>query len=451
MWLDQQAEALQAVFYALNESRIEWMVLRNYEGLPNTNRSKDIDLVFKKSDFDQARRIISEAMKKHLFDIYDHTLYQYVWCFTFFNVDEERPLSLKIDLLDGFVWRGAQVVAFDDLYARKVSYADFFVPDQIYDGFMLWIKPLMTGGFIKEKYRQDILNTLAVHSSEFRSPLESTFGKSLSTEIWPILEQKNLDKTIRYKRRMCHAVWKKRFYTKPLNTITSTIDHFFNEIFRRIKRPPASMIAVVGPDGSGKSTFIELLHKSLSQALVKEPEDVRILHFRPNIFPNIKKLISGKNYNEACEEFTSPHRANPAGFVSSLSRITYYWLDYLFGYWLRIRRHCVTGKIYIFDRYCYDFVVDPYRSRVKLPDWLRSFYLKFTPEPDIVFFLCCDATTIYARKQELTMAEIDRQVRVYRKLSDRSNRFVTLDANKKPSELCSDALRFLIMKSFNKI
>jgi hypothetical protein len=49
------------------------------------------------------------------------------------------------------------------------------------------------------------------------------------------------------------------------------------------------------------------------------------------------------------------------------------------------------------------------------------------------------------------MAEIDRQVRVYRKLSDRSNRFVTLDANKKPSELCSDALRFLIMKSFNKI
>jgi thymidylate kinase len=211
------------------------------------------------------------------------------------------------------------------------------------------------------------------------------------------------------------------------------------------------MIAVVGPDGSGKSTFIELLQKALSHTLVKETIDVRILHFRPNIFPNIKKLISGKNYNEKCEAFTSPHRAKPAGFVSSFSRITYYWFDYLCGYWLRIRRHCVAGKVYIFDRYCYDFVVDPYRSRVKLPDWLRSVYLKFTPEPDIVFFLHCDAKTVYARKQELTMAEIERQLQVYRKLSDNSDRFVILDANKAPAELCNDALRHLMKISFDKL
>ena len=430
IWTEQQARTLRAVFSALNKSGIEWMVLRNYEGLPDENRSKDIDLVIRKHDFSLVYGIVADALTADQFSIVSHSRFQYAWCFSFFNVTGEYPCSIKIDLLDGFVWRGAKVVDFVDLYARKIQYADFFVPDPVYDGFMLWVKPLMTGGFVKGKYRPDILRTLIAYPHEFRSLLTSTFGKGLSQELWPLLERKDLEGTIKYQKRMCHAAWRIAFAKHPIDTIASTIDHFYKEIRRRSRRAPGSMIAIIGPDGSGKSTVIDLLQKELSRVLVKDTDDVCILHFRPNIFPNLKKLLGGKGYEEKNERFTSPHRARPAGRASSFLRLAYYWLDYLLGYWLRIRRRCIAGKVYIFDRYFYDFIVDPYRSRIKLPYWLRLLFLKMTPEPEEVFFLDCDTATIYNRKQELTRTEIERQLEGYRTLARKFPRFHIVDSRK---------------------
>lgn len=451
MWTENQATALQAVFFSLNKSGIQWMVLRNHEGLPEYNRSKDIDLLLHKKDFLHARNVISDVLVKKGFTNVGEQIFQYVWCFTFFSIYSSEIYSIKIDLLDGFVWRGAQVIDFSNLYNKRVRYKDFFVPDSVDDGFMLWIKPLMTGGFIKEKYRCDIQQTLLKYPQEFQSLLKSTFGEIFSEKIWLLLAKGNLDGTIPYKRYMCYAAWRRAFRKHPLATIVATIDHFYKEVLRRSRRPVESMIAVVGPDGVGKTTFIELLQKELCRILVRDADGVCIQHFRPNVFPNLKKLFNGNKFDEASEEFTNPHRANPAGPISSFLRISYYWFDYVLGYWLSIRTKCIAGKVYIFDRYFYDFLIDPYRGRVQLPDWLRWGFLKMTPEPDVVFFLDGDAATIYQRKQELTQSEIERQLLAYRLLAKKSGRFIRLDARKIPQELCDDALRQLIEHSFRRI
>ena len=451
MWGKDHAVALKEVFETLNSNSINWMVLRNYEGLPQENRSKDIDLLLEKKDFKQVQEVLSETLKMQGFDRLLKETFQYVWCLTFFKTINYRIISIKIDLLDGFVWKGAQLMHFSELYKNKVPYNNFHVPSQIDDGFMLWMKPLLTGGFIKEKYREDILNTIDKHPKEFQQLLIATFGEKKAKKAWMYLEEEELDKTIPMQKELCHAAWLKEFKKNSIMTVFSTIEHYYKEILRRSVRPKGSFVSVAGPDGVGKSTFIELLEKELAECFVKDDHDIHVVHFRPKIIPNLKKLFGGKKYDESKEEFTNPHRAKPVGGLNAFARITYYWLDYVLGYWLNTRRKCANGKIYIFDRYFYDFIIDPFRSRINLPEWVRLMYWKATPKTDLIFFLECDAETIYKRKQELTQEEIERQLKRYRALADSSSRFVILNACETPEQVCQQAVQSIVEISSERL
>jgi thymidylate kinase len=449
MWTERQAVVLAAVFNAMNSSGIRWMVLRNYEGLPYTNRSKDIDLALPKSDLHRTRSLVNQVLREHGFDRVFNVSFQYADCNTYFFCNEEGVHSLKLDFLDGFVWRGARIFDFDTMYARRVPYDDFFVPDQFDDGYMLWVKPLLTGGIVKDRYVQDILQCIRDHPGSFLNTLQQSFGPRLAFEVWGLLEKGDLRGTIAYQGRMRRAVWLKAVISNPWETLGSMVGHVWYEVRRRSKRNPGSMLAVVGPDGVGKTTFITLFRRELARILVKDEDDIFLEHFRPHLLPNIKQLLSGAQYNPTAEEFSRPHRAQPASAGSSLVRISYYWLDYVAGYFLRIRRHCAREYVYLFDRYFYDFVVDQRRSRLGLPLWLRKFFLRLTPQPDLVYFLDCDADIVYARKQELSHGEIARQLTTYRELAaDNPNRFVCLDASQPPEFSCRKAILTLVERSF---
>ena len=111
------------------------------------------------------------------------------------------------------------------------------------------------------------------------------------------------------------------------------------------------------------------------------------------MLPNINKLLTGKS--EVISEFNNPHSAKPASMPSSFLRITYYWMDYLLGYWINLRGQIIKGRTIIFDRYFYDFIVDPRRSRLSLPGWIVGLYLTLTPKPDLIFFLDANADQIF--------------------------------------------------------
>jgi thymidylate kinase len=124
----------------------------------------------------------------------------------------------------------------------------------------------------------------------------------------------------------------------------------------------------------------------------------------------------------------------------------YYWLDYIVGVPYIIRKSAQFDKFTIFDRYIYDFLVDPHRSRINLPYWLRKLFTKTVIQPKIVFVLLTEAEIIYARKQELTLPEIKRQLEEFYKLAQTNKRFVILDASQTPDQIVEDAIRHIINK-----
>lgn len=202
----------------------------------------------------------------------------------------------------------------------------------------------------------------------------------------------------------------------------------------------------MAPDGAGKTTFIDNLLNEITYYFVNSNYDERctIYHFRPNLLPNLGELGEKAKIKEQDKDFTNPHRANPAGKISSFIRICYYWLDYIIGYNLFVRKDVKLYKFSIFDRYSYDLIVDPHRSRIKLPLWIRKLFVKCMPHPKIVFYLCADPEVIFQRKQELTLEEIKRQNEIYLDLAKSHKRFKILDANRHCDESVNEALEIIL-------
>lgn len=79
----------------------------------------------------------------------------------------------------------------------------------------------------------------------------------------------------------------------------------------------------------------------------------------------------------------------------------------------------IQKQLVIFDRYYYDYFVDIQRYQYSFSKWVPRLFAWTIPTPDVIFILDGEAETLYARKKELPIEELKRQIVAYRKIADR--------------------------------
>ena len=281
--------------------------------------------------------------------------------------------------------------------------------------------------------------------------LTRLLGKDFAMETCKYIANKDFDSIINNSQKLTKSlqnyVWKKH----PFDTLKNVLLFFFQKVTRVVfqYKKHAKVLAVLAPDGTGKTTFLDTLIKQLQYYYVNTPEDNRfsVYHFRPTILPNLGEVGEKVGVMKQNTDFTNPHRSKPANLLSSLLRITYYTIDYIIGWQKCVRRDVQFDKYTIFDRYSYDFIVDPLRTKLNLPKWVRRFFVALTPKPEVIFVLNAQPEVIYARKQELTLREITRQVGEYQKITKKNpQRFVTINATKTPNQMAEEAVKILLNK-----
>jgi thymidylate kinase len=167
-------------------------------------------------------------------------------------------------------------------------------------------------------------------------------------------------------------------------------------------------ILLAGPDGAGKSTLV----RHLTEFGTREFEAVLTMHWRPGLLPSLGRVAGIDAPNSA-----QPHDRPPYGQAVSLVRLIYYWVDQVAGYWLRVWPCARRGGLVIMERGYWDILVDPRRYRLGCSPWIVRLLGVFVPRPHLTVILDGDPAIIAARKNELSAAEVARQLRRWRQFA----------------------------------
>ncbi|HKV45912.1 MAG TPA: hypothetical protein VJT32_14750 [bacterium] len=196
--------------------------------------------------------------------------------------------------------------------------------------------------------------------------------------------------------------------------------------WRRWRQPTGLCVAVLGPDGAGKSTLIEHLEKNLGREAFRR---VSVFHLRAR--PGHRRA----SHNPV----TDPHRNAPYPPWLSLLKVSYYALLYLIGYVFIVRPRLVRSTLILFDRYYDDLLVDPRRYRYGASMRFARYARYFAPRPDLYFVLDVPEAHLVARKQEVSSGELVRQREAYRRLAAECPNAVLLDGSLPLGEVARSA------------
>lgn len=185
-----------------------------------------------------------------------------------------------------------------------------------------------------------------------------------------------------------------------------------------------TFIVLVGPDGVGKTTVARAIG-SLS------PRTVRYFHFRP---PLTTALILVAQLDTSFRP--APKATGVVGPVFGWVRLSVNFVRFWLGYAARVRPALTRGEIVVGDRWAYAYLVQPRAVRFGGPSSLARAFVALLPQPDLVVNLSASPDVIRARKAELSLEEIRRELDEWRRLPAR--RLHTVDATRNATDVAAE-------------
>lgn len=182
-------------------------------------------------------------------------------------------------------------------------------------------------------------------------------------------------------------------------------------------RPPALTVALLAPDGAGKSTVTSTIEHSFYFPV-------------HTIYMGLYQKGRGKGLNV------------PLPGVGILIKLVTQWWRYAVG-----RYHQARRRLVLFDRYTYDALSPSERSL----NWLkrgRRWLLAYScPAPDLIIVLDAPGQVLYERKGEHDAALLEKQRQHYLSLRDHLPQLMVVDATQDAEQVCR-TVTALIWKSY---
>ena len=193
-------------------------------------------------------------------------------------------------------------------------------------------------------------------------------------------------------------------------------------------RRSGAFVVVVGPDGVGKTAVARALLRCF-------PGPTAYFHFTP---PTTGELAAAPPEHSP----PPPSKGTADGFrVVGWVRLTRNFLRFWLGYLRRVRPAVRRGALVVGDRWAYGYVAQPRALRFHGPRGLARLAIRALPRPDLVANLHAPPDVIRARKQELTVEEIEAELAAWASVPE--PRLRTFDAAALPEVIAQRILQDL--------
>jgi thymidylate kinase len=411
-------------------------VLRNYEGLPQ-EPGRDVDLLT--NDFAGLERILYQVAHASGYRVRIFRRYDSLVKFFLLSTSDDGFASLEIDVAWDIRWKGIPLAPRDFLEKNRLRREQVYTLKPGAEAVVTLTKGLFYQGAVQDKYQASLPAMVRENEGGFISTLAGSLGEPLAHKLaeltnrgaWPELAAQ----APVLKRQ---AIWR-ALAVHPWAQIRDWATFIYRGLWKFI-RPGGLFVALIGPDGSGKSTITEGLQQSLKPLF----HSSRSCHAHFKILPRLRDLMGFFGFRRSEEESTEAENPEvpPAtiGRFRSIFYLLYYTLDYMLGLPVILRARG-RGELIIFDRYFYDYLI---QKGLSLPPGLLWQVLKIIPQPDAVIYLQNDPDTILSRKRELSRQEVERQAQMCREIISRLPQGFIIPTAGSPAETVATVTRAII-------
>jgi thymidylate kinase len=385
---------LSSLFSSLDCNQVRYCVLHSWEELPQ-ELSSDLDIAVHPRDERNLVLVFRLLQKKGYWLVQVINYFVEAYCFRFLWFEGLTINSAAVDVIFKHQ-RGALIApSVKSLVSSRRRHGMFWVPAPDSEFTYLLARKAWKGVAPEKQARQIKLLVEQLGLSASKRLASELFLGRLNIRVVEACATGNLNPLL---AQIKNEAWKTSLVRNPLRLMVDVILDAVRRV-RRWSQPTGLLIAVMGPDGAGKSTLI----KHLVQAVGPAFQHHRIFHWRPMLLWRRKSKYDTSN----------PHGQRQHSWPWSIARLSGHLLDYWLGYWLVIRPLLARSGLVVFDRYFDDVLIDPKRYRYGGPLWLARILRRVIPKPDLVLVLDVSEKVLLSRKQEVAPEELRRQRQLY--------------------------------------
>ena len=429
--MNQKKQFLIELFNLLNQ-KYNYAVLRSYDGLPDNFQSHDIDIIFDKNQYNTFKKDFKNLLSSNNLNLILHNKGE-IDTFILASYKNNTSTFLYLDFFFNYSLYGIKLIDSKEILKNKIFNEKIYHVNIIDEFLEKFLNVKLLNKQYPEKYSHILKNIKNNYIGETNKKLENIFGNDIT-----------LDSIENFKGK---ELLKKCFLKNPFNNI-GLILNFYRNYFKSKLSPNGISMSFTGPDGSGKTTILEIVENELSQIF----REVKVNHFRPTVIPRIAEIFNKAGLKkEVDKDYSNPHRGGKTGRLSSLVRLFYYIFDYIYGYRKIVKPVLFRRGVVIFDRYYTDIVADSKRSRINIP-WKVIMSLKFLiPNMKYNFLVYVEPDNILARKQELTKEQI---LDIYERLDyilENDKSYIKIDNNQDVNIAVSNILNHIFEEQHKKL